>query len=240
MSVVKGSIHRNREGEEFKVVRIKSENDVVVQFLKTGYSCRVRSHLIEAGNVRDYTYLEKELESWIPHSEIFTMNAGYTAESICVKGSKVRIRFTDTGHVTVVSIHNARAGSIKDPFVCSVHSVGYIGLPDKKLPYWKQAQQLWSNMLKRCYSVKDERGYFGKATVDERWLSFENFLNDIKYLEGFDDWVKGSTDSYKASNLDKDFYVKGNTVYSRNYCRFLPQAYNKSLGKKNKTEKDWA
>lgn len=239
MTVVKGSVHQNREGKKFKVLKIKSENDVCVKFEDTGYACRVRSKLLLAGNVRDYTYLEQERLEWEPHSEVFEMNSGYKAESLYKKGKLVRVRFVNTGYVAVIDINNARAGKAKDPFELTRFGIGYIGLPDKNVSYYKQAMQLWQNMVKRCYSENDERGYFGKATVDERWLSFENFLNDIKFLEGFDDWVKGATDSYKASNLDKDFYVEGNMVYSRNYCRFLPQAYNKSLGKKNKTESDW-
>lgn len=240
MSVVKGSIHRNREGKEFKVLRIKTENDVKVKFIESGYECRVRAHLLLAGNVRDYTYLENERNSWIPHEEVFQLNGGYEAHSISKNGKQVLVQFPNTGYVTTVGIDNARAGKVRDPFEPSWYGVGYLGLPDESLSYLKQARQLWQNMLKRCYSEVDERGYFGRATVDERWFSFENFANDIKHLKGFSDWLKGHTDSYCASNLDKDFYVPGNTVYARQYCRFLPQAYNKSLGKKNKTEKDWA
>ena len=240
MSVVKGSIHKNRDGDTFKVVGIKSVEDVKISFLETGYASRVRPKLILEGSVRDFTDLVKERESWVPYTEVFTTNAGATIQSIARNGTKIRVQFVETGYVTVLHIANARAGRVKDPFAPSLYGVGSIGLPDKSLPYHKQARQLWQNMIKRCYCEKDDRGYFGRSTVDDRWLCFENFLVDIKHLEGFSDWVKGHTDSYYSSNLDKDFYVPGNTIYSRNYCRFLPQSYNKSLGKKDKTEKDWA
>lgn len=240
MTVLKDSVHRNRDGEIFKVLKVKSEGDICVEFVESGYTCRVRNSLILAGNVRDYTYLVEERDSWKPHDEVFKLNSGYEANSISRRGKSVRVVFPGTGHIAVVNIDNARAGKVKDPFVPAFYGVGYTGLPDTSLPHSRQAKQLWQNMMKRCYCENDERGYFGKASVDERWFSFENFLNDLKHLEGFGDWVKGHTDSYRASNLDKDFYVKGNTVYSRDYCRFLPQAYNKSLGKKGKTEKDWA
>lgn len=240
MSVVKGSIHKNRDNESFEVVRIKSADDVVISFKETGYTSRVRSKLINECSVRDYTSYEEERQSWVPHSEVFVSNSGNEIHSICKKGSLVRVIFPATGYVTVLSTHNARAGRVKDPYYPSLYGAGSLGIPDKSLPYHKQALQLWRNMIKRCYCESDDRGYFGRATVDDRWLCFENFLVDIKRLEGFKDWIKGHTDSYYASNLDKDFYVPGNTVYSRHYCRFLPQSYNKSLGKKNKTEKDWA
>lgn len=240
MTVLKGSVHKNRDGDTFKVIGIKSENDVKIVFPETGYRSRVRSKLLLDGYVQDYTEYEVERTSWLAYSETFTTNAGQPVEAISRKGNKVRVRFSATGYITVVNIANARSGSMKDPYAPLVYGHGSVGVPDKTLPYCDQAKQLWQNMLKRCYCEKDERGYFGKSVVDDRWLCFENFLVDIKTLEGFDMWVKGHTDSYYNSNLDKDYYVPDNVVYSRNYCRFLPQAYNKSLGKKNKTEKDWA
>lgn len=240
MAVLKGSVCKNLDGELFQVIKIKSENDVLIKFLDTGYECRARSHLIESGNVRDYTKIEEERNSWEPCEEEFISNSGHTFRAILRKGRKIKIEFEGTGYFTEVFIDNARAGKVKDPYEVSVYNVGFIGLPDKSISYWKPAFQLWQNMLKRCYSEKDERGYYGKCYVEERWFCFENFLNDIKYLEGFSEWLAGSENSYYASNLDKDFYKKGNDIYSRHYCRFLPQGYNKSLGKRNKTEKDWA
>lgn len=240
MTVLKGTIHKNRDGQVFKVVGIKSAEDVKITFPETGYSSRVRPKSILELTARDFTSLEEELESWVPHSEKFTTGRGGEVESLFKKGKWIRVRFLETGYVTVVDAYNARKGTLKDPYAPSFYDVGSVGVSDKSLTYHNQAQQLWRNMVKRCYSEKDDRGYFGRSLVDDRWLCFENFLNDIKHLEGFSDWLKGHTDSYYASNLDKDFYVPGNTLYSRNYCRFLPQAYNKSLGKKNKTEKDWA
>lgn len=239
MTVLKGNVYKNQEGEHFQVLAVKSENDVKIRFLKTGYECRARLHLVEAGLVRDYTDLENERNSWEPHEESFVNNSGEKFFSILKKGRKVKVFFEDTQYLVEVDIHNARAGKVKNPYSISVYGEGYLGQPDKNISYMKPAFQLWQNMMKRCYSDKDTRGYLGKCFVDARWKCFENFLNDIKYLEGFDEWLAGSKNPYYASNLDKDFYVQGNDTYSRHFCRFLPQGYNKSLGKKNKTEKDW-
>lgn len=240
MRVLPNSVKVNAEGDTFKVVKIKSDNDVQVIFPSTGYTCRARSHLVANGDVRDYTNLEQERESWVPHEEEFLTNSGHRFKSFSKRGKSIRVVFEGTGYSTEVDLYNARAGKVKDPYEISVYGQGYIGLPDKSLSYHKQALQLWQNMMKRCYSEKDARGYYGECFVDERWKGFENFLADIKFLEGFREWVKGSSDSFYQSNLDKDFYKRGNDTYSRHYCRFLPQGYNKSLGKKDKTEKDWA
>lgn len=239
MSVVKGGIYKNREGLEFEVVKVRGENDVYIKFLETGYECRARQHLVESGNVRDYTSKRKERSTWKPINETYTVNSGEKVLAFAKKGNKVKVKFED-GYVVEVYDVNLKAGKVLNPFSISLYGEGYMGLPDTSIPYYKQAKQLWTNMMKRCYSTNDSRGYFGRAYVDERWKSFENFLNDLKFLEGFDDWLKGHTDPYFRSNLDKDFYIEGNDVYSRFYCCFLPDGFNKSLGKKDKTEKDWA
>lgn len=232
--------YKNLEGDSFVVTKVNSGDDVEVLFTDTGYNCRARGHLVESGLVRDFTELEAERTSWVPHKEEFVTNSGQKFTSFSSNGYFIRITFDNTNYSTKVYLSNARAGKVKDPFEVSVYGQGYLGLPDKSLPYWRQALQLWQNMMKRCYSEKDSRGYLGRCFVDDRWKSFENFLSDIKNLEGFKDWVRGSKDPYYLSNLDKDFYKQGNEVYSRHYCRFLPQSYNKSLGKKGKTKKDWA
>lgn len=239
MTVVKGSIYKNQEGLEFKVIKIKSENDVWIKFLATGYECRARQHLVESGYVRDYTDTQLERKAWKPINQVFQVNSGEKVTAFAKKGKKVKVRFED-GYVTEVYDTNLYAGKVLNPFTVSVYGYGFVGLADHSLPYYKPAKQLWNNMIKRCYSTKDERGYLGRAVVDERWKSFENFLNDLKFLDGFDDWTKGHTNPYYRSNLDKDFYIEGNDTYSRFYCCFLPEGYNKSLGKKDKTEKDWA
>lgn len=240
MTVLQNKIYTNKDGDTYKVLRIKSVNDVVVEFVDTKYQCRSRSHLVLSGSVRDFTKLNEERDSWKPHRETFTNNSGETFRSFSKRGKKVRVEFENTGYVTEVFIDNARAGKVKDPYAVSVYGVGYEGNPDKSLPYWKQAKQLWTNMLKRCYSEKDDRGYYGKCFVDSKWHSFEAFLNDLKHLDGFDEWIKGNEDPYYRCHLDKDFYREDNNIYSRNLCRFLPMAYNQSLGKKGKTEEDWA
>lgn len=240
MEISSNSVYKNLENELFEVVKVVGEDDVYVRFVDTGYECRTRLNLVKEGSVRDFTKLDQERSLWIPYEEEFLTNSGSRFRSFSKNGQKIRVVFEKTGHTTEVYLSNARAGKVKDPYEISVYGQGFIGTPDKTLPYWRQALQLWQNMLKRCYSEKDLRGYYGKCFVDDRWKSFENFLNDLKYLKGFDEWVKGSKNSFYKANLDKDFYKQGNDTYSRHYCRFLPQGYNKSLGKKGKTKGDWA
>ena len=141
---------------------------------------------------------------------------------------KVLVRFIETGSLVVAWSGNVAAGKISDPYHKSRLNIGYLGHFDKK-PYYKQAYQLWSNMLKRCYDKNDPKGYYTKGVVvDPHWHCFSNFLNDLPKLEGFNFWVTN-----QKYQLDKDTIGDGKT-YSKETCAFIPETLNKSLGKKGK------
>lgn len=143
---------------------------------------------------------------------------------------KVIVKFLDTGSVVKADGRNVAAGKISDPYQRSRLGIGYLG-DFKKTTYHKQAYQLWSNMLKRCYDPNDKRGYYGKGViVDSRWQCFANFLDDLPKLKNFDQWV-----NKKGYDLDKD-YIGDGKIYSRETCCFISSELNKSLGKKNKTQ----
>lgn len=142
------------------------------------------------------------------------------------------IQFLNTGTIKKVHLSNVLAGKVKDQYCVTVYSKGYYGDFIKK-PYWKQAKQLWQNMLKRCYCEKDIKGYFGKVTVCNRWLCFANFIEDLPLLDNFQEWLKGQTENYTKYNLDKDFILPGNTLYAPYLCCFITEKENKSAGAKN-------
>lgn len=216
-------------GDEFFVIRPKGKTSYI-QFVKTGYVCRARNSLIQQGKVFDATKFLEEAKAWEEVDKEFTSNAGWVGKIVSKNGKFVRI-VTPTGYTTVAYEANIRAGKITDPYVPSFLGKGYMGVPDKSLPYYSQAKQLWSNMVKRCYNEKDTKGYYGECFVDDRWLCFENFLIDISKLDGFEGWLNGK-DTGIYYNLDKDFILKNNNTYSRHTCCFLPESFNKSLGKK--------
>lgn len=143
------------------------------------------------------------------------------------------IQFVNTGYTREVYKINAEKGKAKDPYSISVLGIGYEGVFPQK-PYHSQAKRLWSNMMKRCYDKKHLKGYFGKGvTVDTRWHSFANFLEDIPKLDGFELWLKGFEKGNIKYNLDKDTIVTGNKVYSKLCCSFIPESINKAEGAKN-------
>lgn len=142
-------------------------------------------------------------------------------------GRDVLVRFLETGSLVKAHSSNLNAGKVADPYHRSRLGIGYLG-DYKKPSYQKRAYQLWSNMMKRCYSLNDPRGYHGRVTVDARWQCYANFLEDISHLGGFSKWL-----NKEGYQLDKDFNGDG-TIYSRETCEFIPEDINKSAGKKGK------
>jgi hypothetical protein len=161
--------------------------------------------------------------------EKYTSNSGNEFVILSSSGEACVIQFTKTGYVRKALLSNIKNGKVRDLYAVSVYGVGYYG-EFEKLDYWKQAKQLWQNMLKRCYCEKDTKGYFGRVTVDPRWHCFANFLEDISKLNNFHKWLQGQVSGCDKYNLDKDFIVKGCNVYSRETCSFVTESENKADG----------
>ena len=136
---------------------------------------------------------------------------------------KCLIKFTKSGSLREVRKDNMLRGKVKDLYAPSRYGIGYDG-DFIRVPYWKKAKDLWSNMLKRCYYKNDKHGYYGRCFVDKRWHCFANFLDDIKDLIGFNDWLNN-----RGMQLDKDYIVPGNVTYSKYTCCFLSEFKNKSI-----------
>lgn len=204
-----------------------------VRFLDTGYETNVLLSNLVAGKCRDYsitnrTYTKKEYPNTL-HSS----NGSGDFILLEKQGKKCIIRFVTTGFVTTALWDNLKVGKVKDPYFKSCYGVGHLG-EFKKVAYWKQAKQLWRNMLRRCYNETGVSSYTKKGvTVDDRWLCFADFLEDLPKLDNFEFWLSAHNGKTEKYDLDKDYRIKGNTVYSRDACMFLPQSVNRSIWSEN-------
>lgn len=145
--------------------------------------------------------------------------------SIINKRKYANVKFLNTGKTDTFRFDATINGEIKDRYSKTVFGVACIGMV-KKVGNERE-YGIWSGMLRRCYveNNKSYSNYGGNGvTVSERWLCFENFLNDIKYVDGYDE------DSFKEGllYLDKDVKQKGenNKVYSLDTCTFLTREEN--------------
>lgn len=137
---------------------------------------------------------------------------------------KVEIEFLTTGYRNTVFLSRVKAGAVRDPYYPSIYGVGYIGNTytnkDHLVLY-----KIWHSMISRCYNENDKQypvyGGIG-ITVDPRWHSFENYVNDVQQLDGYN----GKLKDREGYQLDKDYLQqsipKCNRVYSKDTCIWLP------------------
>ena len=87
----------------------------------------------------------------------------------------------------------------------------------------------WRRMLGRCYSKVWLEKYptYKGCSVRNEWLTFSNFKS----------WMEQQ--NWEGRQLDKDFLVEGNKVYSPSTCVFLPQKVNKFITASGKTRGDY-
>lgn len=136
-----------------------------------------------------------------------------------------KIRFLETNTVKIAEKRNIKKGNVKDPYGKTIYGVACKGNVSSKFPLLnKIAFKRWYAMIERCYNEKaiEYSSYGGKGiSVCERWLCFENFLNDLPYISGYDEklYIEG------LIQLDKDY--KNSTVYSPETCIFVSQRKNK-------------
>ena len=84
---------------------------------------------------------------------------------------------------------------------------------------------LWKGVLERVYSpsLHARRPSYKNSCVDPQWHSFKLFFEDIRNLIGYED------SKQNGWHLDKDILVKGNKLYSKDTCCFVPIEINSLL-----------
>lgn len=127
-------------------------------------------------------------------------------------------------HWAHVTSNQLRTGRIKNPYMPRIHGVGYVGVGEHPASIDGKdsaAYTTWSKMLERCYCRKKQASnpsYIG-FSVEPEWHNFQNFA----------EWYESQPFKGDGYQLDKDILVKGNRVYSRHACRFVPAIINKIL-----------
>ena len=130
-------------------------------------------------------------------------------------------------HATYNSFKNRE---IKCPYEPRYFGVGYLGEGKYKMSEKRKhtdEYDIWHNMIKRCYDPKlhERNPTYKGCTVEDYLLNFQNMGEwiDKNYYE-----VPG-----EQMCLDKDILCKGNKVYSRDTCIFVPQRINKLFTKRD-------
>lgn len=114
-------------------------------------------------------------------------------------------------------------GNIKCPYEPRYCSKGYLGEGKYKMSEngkLKKEFNIWYNMLIRCYDpkIQENKPTYKGCSVEDYLLNFQHMCEWLEknYYE-----VPG-----ERMCLDKDILCKGNKVYSRDTCIFVPNRIN--------------
>ena len=119
--------------------------------------------------------------------------------------------------------NNFKRGTIKCPYERRYYGVGYLGEGKYKMSEngkHTKEYDIYHDMLKRCYDSKfqEKRPTYKDCVVEDYLLNFQHmgkWINENYYK------VPG-----ERMHLDKDILNKGNKVYSRETCIFVPHRIN--------------
>lgn len=213
--------------KEKGVVLIKFENTGNVQ--ESDYSCVIRGKVIDKNKMNPIVgqiYQSNKFGPFIYKESLGKIN-GTRPKSL--------IEFIETGTECVVNTESVLNGTAKDNYRKVIHNVACIGNP--KGSNYKREYQLWHSMISRCYDHKaaNYKFYGGKGVVVcERWLCFENFLEDVINIPGYYDWLNNPGEY----QLDKDKYQDGiaisNKIYSPETCCFIKKIENLCIMNKDR------
>jgi len=91
---------------------------------------------------------------------------------------------------------------------------------------------LWTSMLERCFSekFKQSRPTYEGVTCSKEWLSMTTFIEDVSQMKGF---------GLSGWALDKDIIQKGNKLYSKDTCCFVPLEVNMLLTKSDNSRGEY-
>lgn len=137
------------------------------------------------------------------------------------------VRFIDTGTIKDFRSCQIKEGCVRDPYakrVCGVACTGDISTKGKYKTYYA----IWHDMINRCYNPNNKRyEAYKNVTVDDRWLTFENFYSDVSQIDGFDE--KMVADGQLV--LDKDIKQRHSKskVYSKDTCVWVPKLINNKI-----------
>ena len=134
-----------------------------------------------------------------------------------------------------VKYDNFKKGKIKCPYEPRIYEHGYIGEGKYKCREngkLKMEYIIWYAMLQRCYDPK-----YQEKEPTYKGCEIEDYLLNFQHMG---EWL--GSNYYEVPGevmcLDKDILYKGNKVYSRDTCIFVPQKINSLFVKRDNDRGD--
>lgn len=124
------------------------------------------------------------------------------------------------------------SGSVRNPCLADVFGIGILG---DKHPSWKDGKVIkeyaaWKRILQRCVDDHYQKFQptYKECMVCKEWLYYPNFYEWLHAQPNFDKWF-----TKNRWAIDKDILMKGNKIYSPEYCCIVPQSVNSLFVKRN-------
>ena len=217
-----GKVYMNNQGLKMKVIEYIDSQNVIVQF-EDGHKKKATIANIINGlvNNKNFRHPNNGYANYIGRT--FEMNDGSILKII---GYENRCNVTveyDDGYKAITDLSRVLKRNAFNPFKPSVENVGYIGVGKYSSAVDGARQKeysVWVNMLRRCYNKEHQAKYpsYIGCTVDEKWHNFQNFA----------EWYnKEYYDIGESLEVDKDFKIKGNSIYKDKNCLLIPSRINK-------------
>lgn len=136
------------------------------------------------------------------------------------------VKFHDSGFISVKNNKSqVESGNIFDPYFPTICNIACVGNYTSNLPkaIIEKLKLSWRAMIHRCYDENNTayKNYGGRGIfVCDRWLIFENYLNDIQNIDGWDNKIN----NWRSYQLDKD--IKGFGFYSQDSCMWVSNEQN--------------
>lgn len=228
-------IYKSINYGDFKIVNIfdgkcKSRIYVEIEFLNSGNRKKVRlDHVIE-GSVRDNMLgisFTKEYDSKKFGKFKILRTLPHEGES-----RMVEIKFLNTGSMRKARLDHVKTGNVADLDVKPIYGVAEYGICNIPHNELQMEYSIWTGMISRCLNKNNIsfKAYGGSGvTVCDRWLTFSNFVNDVRKLYNYDKKLL-YPDLY---HLDKDYLQmykpKHEKIYSPETCLFLYKYDNENI-----------
>ena len=126
---------------------------------------------------------------------------------------------------------NFKKGKVKCPYEKRYFGVGYLGEGKYKVSENGKLTDeyiIWYHMLERCYYPKlhERNPTYKDCKVEDYLLNFQHMS----------DWIENNYYEIPGETmcLDKDILYKGNKIYSRDTCIFVPERINLLFVKSDK------
>lgn len=140
--------------------------------------------------------------------------------------TQVLVRF-ENGCERVVQYGALSLGNVKNYDKPLVQGFGILDM-EKQNVRLMRFYILWCNVLKRCFNKKVKEKYptYQDVSCTDRWKRFSTFVEDVESIENVDKGI------FEGWHFDKDILKKGNKLYSKDFCCFVPKEVNKLFTKR--------